>query len=135
MWGAGGGTEGGGAVGRARDPPPRLRSPPEASGHPRPSPCGFSRSGKVREGSTNTDTTGELLSAMGIVPEADRVRAPPSPPLPVRSRAIGPGPNRFPADYAPAVNSDERPSSLGAGALRALAERHRIRPKPTLGQN
>jgi hypothetical protein len=28
----------------------------------------------VREGSTNTVTTGELLSAMGIVPVADVVR-------------------------------------------------------------
>ena len=60
-------------------------------------PCGFSRSGKVREGSTNTDTTGELLSAMGIVPVADVVRTPSSAPLHVRSRAFGPGPNRFPA--------------------------------------
>lgn len=89
----------------------------------------------MREGSTNTDTTGELLSAMGIVPVADVVRTPSSAPLHVRSRAIGPGPNRFAPDYAPAVNSDDRTAPLGAGALRALAERHGIRPKRSLGQH
>jgi len=68
------------------------------------------------------------------VPEADVVRTPSSAPLHVRSRAIGPGPNRFPPDYAPAVDGDER-ASLGAGALRALADRHGIRPKRALGQH
>jgi len=72
---------------------------------------------------------------MGIVPEADVVRTPSSAPLHVRSRAIGPGPNRFAPDYAPAVNSDEQHASLGAGALRALAERHGIRPRRSLGQH
>jgi len=72
---------------------------------------------------------------MGIVPEADVVRTPSSAPLHVRSRAIGPGPNRFEPDYAPAVNGDERHTSLGAGALRALAERHGIRPRRSLGQH
>jgi 16S rRNA (adenine1518-N6/adenine1519-N6)-dimethyltransferase len=33
------------------------------------------------------------------------------------------------------VNSDDQPASLGAGALRALAERHGIRPKRSLGQH
>jgi 16S rRNA (adenine1518-N6/adenine1519-N6)-dimethyltransferase len=89
----------------------------------------------VREGSTNADPVGELLSAMGIVPVADVVRTPSSAPLHVRSRAIGPGPNRFAPDYAPGVNSDEQQASLGAGALRALAERHGIRPKRSLGQH
>jgi 16S rRNA (adenine1518-N6/adenine1519-N6)-dimethyltransferase len=89
----------------------------------------------VREGSTNTDTTGELLSAMGIVPVADVVRTPSSAPLHVRSRAIGPGPNRFLPRYAPAVSPEEQPGSLGAGALRALADRHGIRPKRSLGQH
>jgi 16S rRNA (adenine1518-N6/adenine1519-N6)-dimethyltransferase len=82
----------------------------------------------------NTDTSEELLSAMGIVPVADVVRRSSSTPLHVRSRAIGPGPNRFPPDYAPAVNGDEG-ASLGAGALRALADRHGIRPKRSLGQH
>ena len=82
----------------------------------------------------HADQVGELLSAMGIVPEADVVRTPSSAPLHVRSRAIGPGPNRFPPDYAPAVDGDER-ASLGAGALRALADRHGIRPKRALGQH
>jgi len=89
----------------------------------------------VREGSTNTDTTGELLSAMGIVPVADVVRTPSSAPLHVRSRAIGPGPNRFLPRYAPAVSREGQPGSLGAGALRALADRHGIRPKRSLGQH
>jgi 16S rRNA (adenine1518-N6/adenine1519-N6)-dimethyltransferase len=71
---------------------------------------------------------------MGIVPIADGVRTPPSAPLHVRSRAFGPGPNRFPPGYARRVNGDER-SSLGAGALRALAERHGIRPRRSLGQH
>ncbi len=71
---------------------------------------------------------------MGIVPEADVVRTPPSAPLHVRSRALGPGPNRFPADYAPVVSSDER-VSFGARALRELADRHGIRPKRSLGQH
>jgi len=71
---------------------------------------------------------------MGIVPEADVVRTPPSAPLHVRSRAIGPGPNRFAPRYAPAVNGEERPS-FGAGALRELADRHGIRPKRSLGQH
>ena len=71
---------------------------------------------------------------MGIVPEADVVRTPSSAPLHVRSRAFGPGPNRFAPDYAPAVNSDEQPP-FGAGALRALADRHEIRPKRSLGQH
>jgi 16S rRNA (adenine1518-N6/adenine1519-N6)-dimethyltransferase len=88
----------------------------------------------VREGSTNADTAGELLSAMGIVPIADGVRTSSSAPLHVRSRAFGPGPNRFPPGYAPRVNSEDRPS-LGAGALRALADRHGIRPKRSLGQH
>jgi 16S rRNA (adenine1518-N6/adenine1519-N6)-dimethyltransferase len=82
----------------------------------------------------NTDATGELLSAMGIVPVADVVWTPSSAPLHVRSRAIGPGPDRFPPDYAPAVDGDDR-VSLGAGALRALADRHGIRPKRALGQH
>ena len=89
----------------------------------------------MREGSTNTDTTGELLSAMGIVPVADVVRTPSSAPLHVRSRAIGPGPNRFLPRYAPAVSREGQPGSLGAGALRALADRHGIRPKRSLGQH
>ena len=71
---------------------------------------------------------------MGIVPEADVVRTPSSAPLHVRSRAFGPGPNRFPADYAPVVSSDER-VSFGARALRELADRHGIRPKRSLGQH
>jgi 16S rRNA (adenine1518-N6/adenine1519-N6)-dimethyltransferase len=89
----------------------------------------------VREGSNDTDTTGELLSAMGIVPEADVVRTPSSAPLHVRSRAIGPGPNRFGPGYAPDVDRGGPPASLGAGALRALAERHGVRPKRSLGQH
>jgi 16S rRNA (adenine1518-N6/adenine1519-N6)-dimethyltransferase len=88
----------------------------------------------VREGSTNADPVEELLSAMGIVPEADFVRTPSSAPLHVRSRALGPGPHRFPADYAPTVSSEER-VSFGAGALRELADRHSIRPKRSLGQH
>jgi 16S rRNA (adenine1518-N6/adenine1519-N6)-dimethyltransferase len=88
----------------------------------------------VREGSTTTDTTGEFLSAMGIVPVADVVRSPSSAPLHVRSRAIGPGPNRFRRGYAPVVNDEER-APLGAGALRALADRHGVRPKRALGQH
>jgi 16S rRNA (adenine1518-N6/adenine1519-N6)-dimethyltransferase len=71
---------------------------------------------------------------MGIVPEADVVRTPSSAPLHVRSRALGPGPHRFPGDYAPAVSSDER-VSFGARALRELADRHGIRPKRSLGQH
>ncbi len=71
---------------------------------------------------------------MGIAPEADDVRTPSSAPLHVRSRAFGPGPNRFPADYAPVVSSDER-VSFGAKALRELADRHGIRPKRSLGQH
>jgi len=82
----------------------------------------------------HADRVGELLSAMGIVPEADVVRTPSSAPLHVRSRAFGPGPNRFAPDYAPAVKSDD-PASFGAGALRALAGRHGIRPKRSLGQH
>ncbi len=82
----------------------------------------------------HADLVGELLSAMGIVPEADVVRTPSSAPLHVRSRAIGPGPNRFGPDYAPAVNGVE-PVPFGAGALRALADRHGIRPKRALGQH
>jgi 16S rRNA (adenine1518-N6/adenine1519-N6)-dimethyltransferase len=88
----------------------------------------------VREGSTNTDTDGELLSAMGIVPVADVVRTPSSAPLHVRSRALGPGPNPFPPGYAPDVNNHAG-ASLGASALRALAERHGVRPKRALGQH
>jgi len=88
----------------------------------------------VREGSTNADPVEELLSAMGIVPNADAVRTPSSAPLHVRSRAIGPGPNRFRPRYAPRVNSDAG-APLGAGALRALADRHRIRPKRAFGQH
>ena len=71
---------------------------------------------------------------MGIVPVADVVWTPSSAPLHVRSRAIGPGPKRFPHDYASAVNGHER-TSLGASALRRLAERHGIRPKRALGQH
>lgn len=71
---------------------------------------------------------------MGIVPVADVVRSPSSAPLHVRSRAIGPGPNRFGPGYAPVVNEQER-AALGAGALRALADRHGIRPKRALGQH
>ena len=88
----------------------------------------------MREGSTTADTSEELLSAMGIVPNADVVLTPSSAPLHVRSRAFGPGSNRFPPRYAPRVNSDAR-APLGAGALRALAERHRIRPKRSFGQH
>ena len=83
----------------------------------------------------NADPVGELLSAMGIVPVADVVRTPSSAPLHVRSRAIGPGPNRFAPRYAPVVSREERSASLGAGALRALADRHGIRPKRSLGQH
>ena len=72
---------------------------------------------------------------MGIVPVADVVRTPSSAPLHVRSRAIGPGPNRFLPRYAPAVSREGQPGSLGAGALRALADRHGIRPKRSLGQH
>src|SRR5688572_18681281 len=134
MWGTGWWTERRCPVGSARAAPPRPRFPPAASGHPRPSPCGFSRSGKVREGSTTTDPTGELLSAMGIVPLADGVRTTASAPLHVRSRAAGPGPNPFRPRYAPRVSTAEH-ASFGAGALRALAERHSIRPKRSLGQH
>lgn len=72
---------------------------------------------------------------MGIVPLADGVRTSSSAPLHVRSRALGPGPNSFLASTTlPSVNGDER-ASLGAGALRALADRYGIRPKRSLGQH
>jgi 16S rRNA (adenine1518-N6/adenine1519-N6)-dimethyltransferase len=71
---------------------------------------------------------------MGIVPLADGVRTTASAPLHVRSRAFGPGPNPFRPRYAPRVSTAER-ASFGAGALRALAERHGIRPKRSLGQH
>ena len=88
----------------------------------------------MREGSANADPAGDILSAMGIAPVADAVPTPPSTPLHVRPRAFGPGPTRVPgfAGYAPVVG--ER-TSLGAAALRALAERHGIRPKRSLGQH
>lgn len=71
---------------------------------------------------------------MGIVPLADGVRTTASAPLHVRSRAFGPGPNPFRPRYAPRVSTAEH-ASFGAGALRALAERHGIRPKRSLGQH
>ncbi len=71
---------------------------------------------------------------MGIVPFADGVRTTASAPLHVRSRAFGPGPNPFRPRYAPRVSTAEH-ASFGAGALRALAERHGIRPKRSLGQH
>ena len=71
---------------------------------------------------------------MGIVPIADGVRTTASAPLHVRSRASGPGPNPFRPRYAPRVSTAEH-ASFGAGALRALAERHGIRPKRSLGQH
>lgn len=56
------------------------------------------------EGARGLDEHGhgrELLSAMGIVPVADVVWTPSSAPLHVRSRAVGPGPNRFPLTTLP----------------------------------
>jgi 16S rRNA (adenine1518-N6/adenine1519-N6)-dimethyltransferase len=91
----------------------------------------------VREGSTYADPVGELLSAMGIVPVADGVPKPSSAPLHVRSRAIGPGPFSFRAlpRGAGLATLGGVNDPLGAGALRALAARHGIRPKRSLGQH
>lgn len=91
----------------------------------------------MREGSTNADPVGELLSAMGIVPVADGVPDPSSAPLHVRSRAEGPGPFVLPEPRrVPRVATlRDVDRSLGAGALRALAARHGIRPKRSLGQH
>lgn len=90
----------------------------------------------MREGSTYADPVGEILSAMGIALVTDAVPEPPSAPLHVRPRATGPGPNRVErvvrGGYAARV-SDR--ASLGASSLRALAERHGIRPKRSLGQH
>lgn len=91
----------------------------------------------MREGSTYADPVGELLSAMGIVPVADGVPIPSSAPLHVRSRAHGPGPFAFrgppPRRRLATLGGVNEP--LGAGALRALAARHGIRPKRSLGQH
>jgi 16S rRNA (adenine1518-N6/adenine1519-N6)-dimethyltransferase len=90
----------------------------------------------VREGSSYADPVGEILSAMGIALVTDAVPEPPSAPLHVRPRATGPGPNRVetpsPRRYAPDVTEH---ASLGASSLRALAERHGVSPKRSLGQH
>ena len=81
-------------------------------GTSRPSPCGFSRSGKVREGSTTTDPTGSS-SRPGIVPTSLTASGQQPAPLHVRSRASGPGPNPFRPRYAPRVSTAEH-ASFGA---------------------
>jgi 16S rRNA (adenine1518-N6/adenine1519-N6)-dimethyltransferase len=91
----------------------------------------------VREGSTNADPAGDILSAMGIVPLADVVPKPPDAPLHVRSRASSPGPYASGAArraLATLVRVSDA-GAFGAGAIRALAGRHGIRPKRSLGQH